>query len=58
MLQKHQVLTTNAMCLLGWDSKQNGKAIVGAITRSQVGSMDEIVLMSTVRYQCLFPYFN
>lgn len=48
MVQKYQILTTNAMCLPGWDSNQKGKAIVGAITRSQVGSMDEIVLISTV----------
>lgn len=48
MLQKYQVLTTNAMCHPGWDSKQKGKATVGAITKSQVGSVDEIVLISTV----------
>lgn len=48
MLQKYQVLTTNAMCHPGWHSKQKGKAIVGAITKSQVGSMDETVLISTV----------
>ena len=57
MLQKYQVLTTNAMCHPGWDAKQKGKAVAGAITKSQVGSMDEIVLISTV-YQCLFPYFK
>ena len=48
MLQKYQVLTTNAMSHPGWDSKQKGKATVGAITKSQVGSVDEIVLISTV----------
>ena len=58
MLQKYHVLTTNAMCHPGWHSKQKGKAIVGAITKSQVGSMDETVLISTVWYQCLFPYLS